>query len=56
MLEGIEGGLRRLGTDHVDLYVIHGPGPNVPLEETMEVMDELLEREKARYIGMSHFH
>jgi aryl-alcohol dehydrogenase-like predicted oxidoreductase len=51
----IDGSLRRLGRDHVDLYQIHWPDDRVPLEETWGVMAELVADGKARWIGVSNF-
>ena len=50
----IEASLRRLGTDHVDLYQIHQLDLVTPLEETLEVMNELVEEGKVRYVGCSN--
>lgn len=49
----IDASLRRLGTDYVDLYQIHRYDPNVPVEETMEALDDVVRAGKARYIGAS---
>ena len=49
----IDGSLRRLGTDHVDLYQLHRVDPQVPLEETWGAMAEAVAAGKARYIGLS---
>jgi len=49
----IDASLRRLGTDYVDLYQIHRFDPNVPIEETMEALDDVVRAGKARYIGAS---
>jgi aryl-alcohol dehydrogenase-like predicted oxidoreductase len=49
----IDGSLERLGTDHVDLYYQHRVDPNVPIEETVGAMAELVEQGKVRYIGLS---
>ena len=51
----IEASLRRLKTDYVDLYQIHKPDPNVPLEESWETMMRIEEEGKARYIGVSTY-
>jgi aryl-alcohol dehydrogenase-like predicted oxidoreductase len=51
--ESIEGSLKRLGTDHVDLYYLHRVDPNVPIEETVGAMGELVEQGKVRHIGLS---
>jgi aryl-alcohol dehydrogenase-like predicted oxidoreductase len=49
----IEGSLQRLGTDYVDLYYQHRVDPNVPTEETVGAMAELVEAGKVRHIGLS---
>jgi aryl-alcohol dehydrogenase-like predicted oxidoreductase len=49
----IEGSLRRLGTDYVDLYYQHRVDPNVPIEETVGAMAELVEAGKVRHLGLS---
>jgi aryl-alcohol dehydrogenase-like predicted oxidoreductase len=49
----IEGSLERLGTDYVDLYFQHRVDPNVPIEETVGAMAELVEAGKVRHIGLS---
>jgi aryl-alcohol dehydrogenase-like predicted oxidoreductase len=48
-----EGSLRRLGVDHIDLYYQHRVDPNVPIEETVGAMSELVQAGKVRYIGLS---
>ncbi len=49
----IEGSLKRLGTDHVDLFYQHRIDPKVPIEETVGALAELVEEGKVRYIGLS---
>jgi aryl-alcohol dehydrogenase-like predicted oxidoreductase len=49
----IDGSLKRLGTDHVDLYYQHRVDPNVPIEETVGAMAELVEQGKVRHLGLS---
>lgn len=49
----IDNSLRRLGTDHVDLYQIHRFDPATPVEETMEALHDVVKAGKARYIGAS---
>ena len=49
----IDGSLQRLGTDHVDLYYQHRVDPNVPIEETVGAMAELVQQGKVRHIGLS---
>jgi aryl-alcohol dehydrogenase-like predicted oxidoreductase len=51
--ESIDGSLRRLGTDHVDLYQLHRVDPQVQLEETWGAMAEVVATGKARFIGLS---
>jgi len=53
LLEAIDGSLRRLGTDHVDLYQIHRWDPDTPIEETLEALHDIVKAGKARYIGAS---
>ena len=49
----IEGSLQRLGVDHVDLYYLHRPDPDVPIEETIGAMAELVSEGKVRHLGLS---
>src|SRR5204863_2979799 len=49
----IDGSLERLGTDHVDLYYQHRVDPDVPIEETVGAMAELVKEGKVRHIGLS---
>src|SRR3954447_4039928 len=49
----IDGSLKRLGTDHIDLYYQHRVDPNVPIEETVGAMAELVEAGKVRHLGLS---
>ena len=49
----IEGSLRRLGTDHVDLYYQHRIDPDVPIEETVGALSELVREGKVRHLGLS---
>ena len=53
--EAVEGSLRRLGTDRIDLYQQHGPDPNVAIEETLTALDRLVRDGKVREIGNSNF-
>ena len=49
----VENSLKRLRTDYIDLYQIHRYDPNVPIEETMQALDDLVRSGKVRYIGAS---
>ena len=51
--QSCEGSLRRLGTDHIDLYYQHRVDPDTPIEETVGALAELVEEGKIRYIGLS---
>jgi aryl-alcohol dehydrogenase-like predicted oxidoreductase len=55
VMASIEKSLQRLQTDHVDVYLVHWPDPNTPLEETMRALDDVVRQGKARYIGVSNF-
>ena len=50
----IEKSLRRLKTDYVDIYLMHKPDPETPLEETLEVFNDLVKKGKVRYFGVSN--
>jgi aryl-alcohol dehydrogenase-like predicted oxidoreductase len=50
----VESSLRRLGTDWIDLYQLHTPDPNTPIEETLAALSELVVEGKVRYIGSSN--
>jgi aryl-alcohol dehydrogenase (NADP+) len=53
IMDSIDGSLKRLGTDYVDLYQIHRWDSQTPIEETMEALKDVLRAGKARYIGAS---
>lgn len=55
ILASIDKSLKRLNTDHVDVYLVHWPDPATPLDETMAALDEIVRQGKARYIGVSNF-
>lgn len=55
VLSAIEASLRRLGTDYIDLYQVHAPDPETPIDETLSALDRIVESGKARYIGCSNF-
>ncbi|HUT59668.1 MAG TPA: aldo/keto reductase [Phycisphaerae bacterium] len=50
-----EQSLRRLGTDHIDLYQCHWPDPDTPIEETMGAIERLIKDGKVRYAGLSNY-
>ena len=50
----VENSLRRLGTDWIDLYQLHEPDPNTPIEETLAALTEIVAEGKVRYIGSSN--
>lgn len=50
----VEGSLKRLGTDYIDLYQMHWPDSVVPIEETLKAFDRLVQSGKVRYIGTSN--
>ncbi len=54
ILSGVEASLRRLDTDYVDLYQIHGWDPGTPLEEMLSTLNSLVQSGKVRYIGASN--
>ena len=51
----VEASLRRLQTDHIDLYQLHEPDDVTPIEETLSALDDLVREGKVRYIGCSNF-
>ncbi len=53
ILSGVDASLRRLGTDYIDLYVIHRFDPNTPVEETLDALDTVVRSGKVRYLGAS---
>ena len=55
LLKEIDESLIRLQTDHVDIYQMHWPDPNVPLEETAEALNIMKKDGKIRYVGLSNF-
>lgn len=54
ILSSIDGSLKRLGLDHVDLYQTHGFDPATPIEETVRALDDVVRSGKARYVGFSN--
>src|SRR5271156_475513 len=55
IMREVEGSLKRLQTDYIDLYQVHGWDSNTPLEETVRTLDDLVRQGKVRYIGLSNF-
>lgn len=55
VIRACEASLKRLGTDHIDLYQMHFPDAETPIEETLRALDDLVTSGKVRYIGCSNF-
>src|SRR5437867_625951 len=55
IMREVENSLRRLGTDHIDLYQIHRPDPSLDIEETLGALTDLVRQGKVRYLGSSTF-
>ncbi|MDO8750179.1 MAG: aldo/keto reductase [Dehalococcoidia bacterium] len=55
IMEEVEKSLTRLGTDYIDLYQIHYPDYDTPIEETLRTLDDLVRQGKVRYIGCSNY-
>jgi aryl-alcohol dehydrogenase-like predicted oxidoreductase len=55
IVNAVEASLKRLNTDYIDLYQIHFPDPETPIDETLAALDDLIEAGKVRYIGSSNF-
>jgi aryl-alcohol dehydrogenase-like predicted oxidoreductase len=55
LIEAVEGSLKRLGTDYIDIYQLHGFDVATPVEETLSTLDTLVREGKIRYIGCSNF-
>jgi aryl-alcohol dehydrogenase (NADP+) len=55
ILDAVEGSLRRLRTDYIDLYQLHQPDPQTPIDETLDALDDLVRAGKVRYVGCSNF-
>jgi len=53
IIQQCEASLKRLGTDWIDLYQIHRPQPEIPIDETLRALDDLIRAGKVRYIGTS---
>ena len=55
LMRAVEDSLKRLQTDHIDLYLLHRFDPETPLEETLRALDDMVRQGKVRYIGCSRF-
>jgi diketogulonate reductase-like aldo/keto reductase len=55
VLRACENSLRRLGTDYLDLYLVHWPNQHIPLRETFRALNQLVKNGKVRHIGVSNF-
>jgi aryl-alcohol dehydrogenase-like predicted oxidoreductase len=55
IMREVEGSLKRLQTDYIDLYQVHGWDSNTPLAETLRTLDDVVRQGKVRYIGLSNF-
>ncbi|HTE86501.1 MAG TPA: aldo/keto reductase, partial [Dehalococcoidia bacterium] len=55
IFQAVEDSLRRLQTDYIDLYQIHFPDPDTPIDETMRALNDLVRAGRVRYIGCSNF-
>ncbi|MFC4063866.1 aldo/keto reductase [Actinoplanes subglobosus] len=55
IVRAVEASLRRLETDHIDLYQMHAPDPATPIDETLAALDDLVRSGKVRYLGNSNF-
>ena len=55
IMSAVEASLRRLGTDYIDLYQLHGYDPSTPIDETLSALDDLVRQGKVRYTGCSNF-
>ena len=55
LIKACEDSLRRLGTDHIDLYQVHRPQSAIPIDETLRALDDLVKSGKVRYLGTSTF-
>ena len=55
LMNALEGSLKRLNTDYIDLYLMHGFDQNTPIEETLRTLDNMVKSGKVRYIGCSNY-
>lgn len=54
IMSAVEASLKRLKTDWIDLYQLHGPDPQTPMQETLRALDDLIRQGKVRYVGCSN--
>lgn len=55
ILDAVDASLKRLGTDYIDLYQLHGPDPETPIDETLRALEDVVRAGKVRYVGCSNF-
>ena len=55
LMEAVDASLRRLDTDYIDLYQLHGPDARTPIDETLRALEDLVRSGKVRYVGCSNF-
>lgn len=55
ILDAVDASLRRLQTDYIDLYQLHGPDPETPIDETLRALEDVVRAGKVRYVGCSNF-
>jgi aryl-alcohol dehydrogenase (NADP+) len=55
ILDAVDASLRRLNTDYIDLYQLHGPDPETPIDETLRALEDVVRSGKVRYVGCSNF-
>jgi len=55
IMNAVEASLKRIGTDYIDLYQVHFPDPETPIDETLAALETLVQQGKVRYIGSSNF-
>lgn len=56
IMNEVENSLKRLQTDHIDVYILHKPDDTVPMEESLRALDDLVRQGKVRYIGCSNYY
>jgi aryl-alcohol dehydrogenase (NADP+) len=55
ILDAVDASLRRLNTDYIDLYQLHGPDAETPIDETLRALEDVVRSGKVRYVGCSNF-